>query len=456
MSMTIESLFDNLLNDWWARKDLNLEPTDYECVVLYKKSLAYSISCPYTVSVRTRIQQGQIRKHGANWILVYYEDQIHGNETKRVRTHQVLAPYSQYPYKVSDSTIKRLRTELADKIKPILARVNHTSVGTDLTLSEFVQQSYFPRLEWRLAVPAGNELHIEQSTVAGYRDIFANHIRNHPIAKTKARDVDTRLVRTFLESRPQNLSHKTHLRIKSFLSGVFAWAIQERSFFEANPVEGVKVGGERKRTAENLTVREKKIRASNSHAYTLAEVAEMLDKLSEPARTVCAVAAFTGLSRSELRGLKWADYDGERLNIRRKVWNTHVGEPKTEARESGILVISVLRKILAKYKAQFPPVGDGWIFRGEKLHRPLDLDNLSRKDIPLFINGAWFGWHSFRRGLGTRLYENGTSDKDVQMILRHANVSTTMAYYILPNREQSEKALRKLDKTLRTKYGIKA
>jgi len=44
----------------------------------------------------------------------------------------------------------------------------------------------------------------------------------------------------------------------------------------------------------------------------------------------------------------------------------------------------------------------------------------------------------------------------VQMILRHANVSTTMAYYILPNREQSEKALRKLDKTLRTKYGIKA
>ena len=34
MSMTIESLFDNLLNDWWARKDLNLEPTDYESAAL--------------------------------------------------------------------------------------------------------------------------------------------------------------------------------------------------------------------------------------------------------------------------------------------------------------------------------------------------------------------------------------------------------------------------------------
>lgn len=31
-----------------------------------------------------------------------------------------------------------------------------------------------------------------------------------------------------------------------------------------------------------------------------------------------------------------------------------------------------------------------------------------------------------------------------------------MAYYVLPNREQSVKAPRKLDKTLRSKYGIKA
>jgi hypothetical protein len=30
----------------------------------------------------------------------------------------------------------------------------------------------------------------------------------------------------------------------------------------------------------------------------------MLDKLPEPARTVCAVAEFTGLTRSELKGLK--------------------------------------------------------------------------------------------------------------------------------------------------------
>jgi len=32
----------------------------------------------------------------------------------------------------------------------------------------------------------------------------------------------------------------------------------------------------------------------------------------------------------------------------------HVGAPKTEAREAGVYVIPLLRKILAKYKATFP------------------------------------------------------------------------------------------------------
>ena len=66
------------------------------------------------------------------------------------------------------------------------------------------------------------------------------------------------------------------------------------------------------------------------------------------------------------------------------------------------------------------------MFRGEKLLRPLDLDNISRCDIPQHINRAWFGCQAFRRGLGTRLNEMGVDDKDIQLILRHADVSTTL------------------------------
>jgi integrase len=297
--------------------------------------------------------------------------------------------------------------------------------------------------------------------VKGYKDIWEAHVQHKPIEKIRVRDFATRDAQRFLESLPQHLSHQTHLRIKNFVRGVFTWAIADGAFVGPNPMEETKAGGQTKKedTLKGLTekerLRKKKIQASNELAYTLEEVAEMLDKLPEPSRTVCTVAAFTGLTRSELRGLKWEDYDGETINVRRKIRNDHVGAPKTEAREAGVYVVPLLRKILMKYKTSYPPIGDEWIFRGEKMLRPLDLDNLSRRDIPQYINGAWFGWHAFRRGLGTRLNEAGVDDTEIQSILRYADVSTTQAFYILPNRERAEAGLRKLDKTLRTKYGIK-
>jgi integrase len=291
-------------------------------------------------------------------------------------------------------------------------------------------------------------------TAPAYLDIWKVHVQHNPAAKIQLRDFTPRAGQTFLESLPQALSHKTHMRIKNFLRGVFTWAKTE-DIIPLNPMADTKAGGQTKRTAAP-TERLRKIRESNQHAYTLAEVAEMLDKLEEPARTVCAVAAFTGFTRSELRGLKWTDYDGEMIKIQRKVWNEHIGAPKTEAREAEVFIIPLLRKIFVKYQEKFPPVGDGWIFRGEKLLKPLNLDNMSRRDIPDKINGAWYGWHAFRRGLGTRLNEAGINDKTIQTILRHGNISTTQAYYIKPDQKQTSAGLKKLDRIIRTKYGMKA
>ncbi len=96
------------------------------------------------------------------------------------------------------------------------------------------------------------------------------------------------------------------------------------------------------------------------------------------------------------------------------------------------------------------------MFRGEKLLRPLDPDNLSRRDIPQHIDGAWFGWHAFRRGLGTRLNEMGVDDAEIQSILRHADISTSQAYYILSNIESAKAGMKKLGGVAQKQYGIKA
>jgi integrase len=67
--------------------------------------------------------------------------------------------------------------------------------------------------------------------------------------------------------------------------------------------------------------------------------------------------------------------------------------------------------------------------------RPLDLRNLANRVIrpPLKSkNIPWCGWHGFRRGLATTLYELGEDAKTRQAILRHAHIKVTEDYYTKP------------------------
>jgi site-specific recombinase XerD len=48
------------------------------------------------------------------------------------------------------------------------------------------------------------------------------------------------------------------------------------------------------------------------------------------------------------------------------------------------------------------------------------------------IEWCGWGWHGFRRGLATTLYQLGTEAKTRQAILRHANVAITEQRYTKP------------------------
>jgi integrase len=61
---------------------------------------------------------------------------------------------------------------------------------------------------------------------------------------------------------------------------------------------------------------------------------------------------------------------------------------------------------------------------------------------------VWYGWHAFRRGLATNLYRLGVSDKTIQAILRHSNLSTTMNVYVKSVDADSVAAMKKLEGVL--------
>jgi integrase len=180
----------------------------------------------------------------------------------------------------------------------------------------------------------------------------------------------------------------------------------------------------------------------------------MIDILDEPAATVIALAAFSGLRKSEIQGLRWDDLRGDELYVQRTAWRpTHVVEQtKTEASRGAVPVIPELAKHLQAHRDG--PPADGFIFTGAKMGRPLDLHNLANRMIRPALKEKgipWCGWHGFRRGLATNLYELGVEPKTRQAILRHADVSVTEKHYVKPVSEVSAAAMAKFQGVLKAK-----
>jgi integrase len=92
---------------------------------------------------------------------------------------------------------------------------------------------------------------------------------------------------------------------------------------------------------------------------------------------------------------------------------------------------------------------DGFIFAGPVKMQPLDLRNLAVRVIRPALDKAkvpWCGWHGFRRGLATTLYQLGVDGKTRQSILRHANIALTENIYTKPVSAVSREAMGKVER----------
>jgi integrase len=163
---------------------------------------------------------------------------------------------------------------------------------------------------------------------------------------------------------------------------------------------------------------------------------------------VVCVAAFAGLRLSEIRGLRWKNFDGESLVVEQSVWRTHVSGTKTEEAEAVVPVLPSLCHVLNEHKKTVNAKPDDFIFAGVRRGTPLNLHNLARRIIRPALearNIPWKGFHAFRRGLASNLYELGVQPKIIQGILRHASIGTTLQWYVQIPPEETRAALQQLD-----------
>jgi integrase len=97
-----------------------------------------------------------------------------------------------------------------------------------------------------------------------------------------------------------------------------------------------------------------------------------------------------------------------------------------------IPAVAQLKTLLERHRGACGKPSGGFVFANAN-GKPMNLDALAGDVIQPTLETSgldWHGWHAFRRGLATNLHRLGVSDKVMQQILRHANVTTTMNIYV--------------------------
>lgn len=159
-----------------------------------------------------------------------------------------------------------------------------------------------------------------------------------------------------------------------------------------------------------------------------------------------ALVYYTGCRRGEALGLMGSDIDRKekRIHIRRSVYymsnSPHLKTPKTEAGTRDIPLLPALEELLPK---KLPA---GYIF-AEPDGSPLTAKHFEAMyDAYRNASGVIVTPHQIRHGYATALFECGIEPKTAQVLLGHAQISTTMDIYTHVRDGQLKAAAEKMEK----------
>jgi integrase len=358
------------------------------------------------------MQRGQLIDGKESWSVRYYITQPDGS---RKQKSELLASKTAYP---TEESVLPLLNLFMDRVN-----VGSRTFNGRTTLAEYFDACYLP---WVTETKAA-------ATSAGYTKTFTRHLR--PVfGKRKMTDITTGNVTKMLTSAAQGGLHSRMLsHIKWCLSGIYEHAIAT-DVLTKNPARDAKV----------LC---RVDRVDSPVVYSLQDVMTMLTLLTPidlQAAVAVALAYFAGLRPAEIRGLQWADYDGQELHIKRAVWRNVVGITKTPESRASVPVAEPLRVLLAKLHGSSNR--EGYIL-ANCFGRPLDLDSLNLRVITPVMkkhNITWAGFYPCRRGISSLLTQTSNALNATGM-LRHSNPITALQHYTRASKEAIADAMRAVD-----------
>ncbi len=340
----------------------------------------------------------------------------------RVQKSRRLCTYDGEHKTARSALVKEAYQKVMDEINGL---VPGEVIQHDLTIADFWEKTYWPFVE----------KNCKTSTQWGYRQVWAQNLKPHFGTKT-LKEYRTHHGSLFLTKLAERYGHHTIQHIRSLASGIFSHAVNVGAI-ESNPWHDVKVLGKTKEPGE-------------TKHYTLEEVENIISALVDhvECQLIMALAFFLGLRKGEVQGLKWEDFDGEWLHIRRAVARGVVGTPKTKKSIRTLPLIAPVRIPLQLWRKKSGSPVAGWVFPNKKTGNPIEIRTLIRCVIVPTLTREkieWKGIHAARRGTGTilrKLTGNSTAGRDV---LGHEDEATTKDHYEGALPEEAMRAMRLLE-----------
>ena len=427
--------------------------------------------------------KGSVRKKGKKWYYRFYIEDESGNLVQR----EFVGTESK------SETEALLRKAMEDyEEKKFVAKSENATVG--MLLDMWVEEELKP----------GS---LSNGTVMAYQGTV-NRIKQHPIGSRKLKTVTADHLQAYMDflsfggTNPDGTTAKAlskgYLRLFSaVLQGAFHFAVFPKRLITFNPMQYVVWRGKKEDYdlfSEDGAEEDIPIIPTISYEQFL-ELNEMLSKKKNPALLPVQIAYYTGLRIGEACSLTWQDIDlkEQRLTVRRSIrynsvrHRTEIGTTKRkkirsvdfcntladilkEAKKAQMLdrfacgplysqnyYLSIEEKNRTYYEVYSLPVSEhppeGYqaislvcVRQDGRYESPATVSNMCQTAKKRVDGMESFHFHQLRHTFTSNLLSYGAAPKDVQELLGHSDVTTTMNIYAHASKEAKRDAAKLLDK----------
>ena len=427
--------------------------------------------------------KGSVRKKGKKWYYRFYIEDESGNRIQK-----------EFPGTESKSETEAMLRKAMDDYdsKKFVAKSDNMTVGELLDI--WVEESLKPS-------------NLSNGTVMAYQST-AERIKKHPIANRKLKSVTMEHLQAYVDhlcfggknadgTTAQPLSKGYLRQFAAVLQRAFKFAVFPKKLLSFNPMEYVVWRWQTEDS--NLFAEDDEVK-DTSNIITYEQYIKLTDYLKQkenPALLPIQIAYYTGLRIGEACALTWQDIDldNQCLTVRRsmrynsKRHKTEIGttkrkkirtvdfcdtlaallrkakteQSKNSLKYGSLYSLNYYKEVREKNRIYYEvyslprteEVPEGYkelsmvcVRQDGAFESPATVSSVCRRARKVMPDLGEFHFHLLRHTFTTNLLTNGAAPKDVQELLGHSDVGTTMNIYAHANRETKRSSARMLDQVV--------